>query len=150
MIKEKYYIPEIEEFHVGFEYEDRFDSESEFENKILIADTYEYPDYDNLGFLQYKCKSKDVRVKYLNKEDVESLGFICTGCNSDGLEFQKLIDDYLFYDIDYNPEDNELIVEKFYQSKLVGNKIGEYNSNTLFQGIIKNKFELKVLLKQLG
>jgi hypothetical protein len=59
----KYYIPQIEEFHVGFEYE--------LEDPITKLWVKFIFEEDKLWFV----KSNKVRVKYLDKSDIESLGF---------------------------------------------------------------------------
>ena len=143
----KYYTPTLEEFRVGFKYE------------------FIHPDYKEYGWNKYSSPefnpeledcifSNDIkyfRVKYLDASDIESLGFICTGENSDGIEFQKIIDNYKFYDIYFDPEDNnKVVIEEFYQDKLCATEMGSYNSHTIFNGVIKNISELKVLFTQLG
>ena len=145
--EDKYYKPELDEIYTAPDL--FYTGEGLFSDKILI-NPFLYRSKEVSFDLRDVLNLNIVLVKYLDKEDIESFGFICTGYNSDGYKFQNIIDDYLFYDIDYNPEDSELIIEKFYQSKLIAHKTGEYNSNTLFHGFIKNKSELKVLLKQLG
>ena len=70
----KYYVPEINEFHIGFEYEYEDINESGSttswyktivkENECYIIDQHlKYSDNLNL------------RVKYLSREDIESLGW---------------------------------------------------------------------------
>ena len=60
----KYYTPEIEEFHVGFEYEYKYN------DKGWTQKVYEpHFEVDKIEAEKY-C-----RVKYLDKEDIESLGF---------------------------------------------------------------------------
>lgn len=136
---EKYYTPTIEEFHVGFEYEWSADgSHDNWKKEIMDINTP----------LTYFRDDADVehRVKYLDKEDIESLGWSTTSSktnyrhfiNSTKSEYDTLqvilecIDEYEHvYDI------IRLIIE--------GGK-----RHYLFRGIIKNKSELKVLMKQLN
>ncbi len=69
---DKYYAPEIEEFHVGFEYEwfkptyNKW-SKEKFENtrELYFIERSLRKDFEN----------KFVRVKYLDREDIESCGF---------------------------------------------------------------------------
>ena len=65
-----YYTPEISEFHVGFEYE-VFDKLHNIWNK------------ENNFFLQQGDFKDEIRVKYLDQFDIESLGFILTGKSID-------------------------------------------------------------------
>ena len=72
--KEKYYPPEIEEFHPGFEYEVKWNEE-----KII---PYTFPNYpragidwgpirDRIAIIENLLSSKGkVRVKYLDREDI--------------------------------------------------------------------------------
>ena len=67
-MENKYYIPSIDEFHVGFEYEWKCDGTKTDWNKS-ICDNVMIP-------LDVDCQRvNDYRVKYLDKEDIESLGF---------------------------------------------------------------------------
>jgi hypothetical protein len=131
----KYYTPEIEEFHVGFEYEE------------LLLKTY--PDMDpnswvkktitnGIGIVNVYCDlqiDEFIRVKYLDQEDIESLGFYHDedNCYFDG----KFGDIGLFYS---DGDGMVKIVVKPHSS----------NSPVLFNGKIKNKSELKKVLKQVG
>ena len=60
-MKDKYYTPEIEELHPNFEYE--FKSYGQGFVKTEVSETG--------GFFE-----GEKRVKYLDKEDIESLGFV--------------------------------------------------------------------------
>jgi len=67
---DKYYIPKIEEFHIGFEYEEQVDRD-EWIN-ITIAEVCE------LEFIADDLEHNQglsIRVKYLDQVDLESLGF---------------------------------------------------------------------------
>ena len=66
-----YYIPEIKEFHVGFEYEERYNEDTLFFKEIVKDDIEEWPNYDQLSKIKWSIHN--IRVKYLNKEDIESL-----------------------------------------------------------------------------
>ena len=79
VVESKYYTPTIEEFHVGFEYEVKWNEE-----KVI---PYTFPNYpragidwgsirDKIAIIENLLSSKDkVKVKYLDREDIESLGF---------------------------------------------------------------------------
>jgi len=119
-MNDKYYTPSIEEFHVGFEYESTTSPTKEDWYKAVINnvdDLYDVFSYSN------------ARVKHLDREDIESLGWAVGR-----LPWQ-------YFDGIHN---------------LVYLKNNKYSINhiadevCLFYGTIKNKSELKVLLKQLG
>lgn len=132
----KYYTPDIEEFHHGFEYE-YFGSNGLIEPEWLPI---KFPDpftaYNSSG-LKGRLERKEFRVKYLDGEDIESLG--------------------------WELKENNLITIRYTYSKLSLELI--YDSHTkliriqcthpewqqvYFEGNIKNKSELKKLMKQIG
>jgi hypothetical protein len=69
----KYYTPEIEEFHVGFEYEHNALSGNLPINYTKIIHSID----DNILDIFVKIEvTSIIRVKYLDQEDIESLGWI--------------------------------------------------------------------------
>ncbi len=72
MDNEKYYTPTIEEFHVGFEYE-------EFETKELtprhIKKICQACDMEFINAIFIDKLKSIIRVKFLSAEDIESCGF---------------------------------------------------------------------------
>ena len=136
-MESKYYIPSIEEFHVGFKFEQ-----------------YHKPHWDDTG-RWFNCSfdtshsisritnelQQDrnwVRVKYLDKQDIESLGFT----TKEDLRF--INGDYTILKYNNAPSLDPLIIEN--EATLIIT-LKDY---TIFSGKIKNKSELKVLLTQLG
>ena len=123
-MNDKYYTPSIEEFHVGFEYESTTSPTKEDWYKAVINnvdDLYDVFSYSN------------ARVKHLDKEDIESLGFEYQG---DFDSWERYSSEKYLIATSGNDTDNFITIET--------------QGNTLFIGTIKNKSELKVLLKQLG
>ena len=129
----KYYVPEIEEFFVGFEVENRLTKHDLWIECITEADLL-----DNV-LDDYEHHPNDVpdlyRVKYLSKQCIEELGFKFEGDKlSKGIqdEFRK----------------GEFILTYHYPSKtLYIETIIEYIVSNI---TIKSKNELKKLLKQLN
>lgn len=123
-MENKYYTPTIDEFYVGFECEQKIDNKwyeqicKDYYISILTNESFK-PDWNSF------------RVKYLDKEDIESLGW---KWDKHKAGFKNKDDIHLIYWLD---EDNKEIVIEAY---------GE----CVFQGTIKNKSELKKLMKQLG
>lgn len=142
-MENKYYTPSIEEFHVGFEYERSF--HTGWETKIF-DDGFEDTDYSPLYWVNWELHKGLIRVKYLDKEDIESLGFrydkTHPGTASDYFEYgsSEFSFEHAEYYMDYDSSTNYC---RIYFSVLDGD-------STVFAGTIKNKSELKVLLKQLG
>ena len=123
-MENKYYTPEIEEFHVGFEYEwvkpDR-------------TETIKLECLNNIGFLWGITIPEGVRVKYLDQEDIESLGFK-----------QSKTDKYW-----YDSKCGRYWVHKesIDDWRWI---ISDEQSEVSFAGTIKNKSELKRVLKMLN
>lgn len=134
----KYYVPEPEELHIGFEYE---------VNCFIGTDTDMYYGYVNntknnqwcqfvfpdkfTGYDLDKLFKNKIRVKYLDIDDIESLGWE-----------QQFEGEYSFSKIGYR---------LFYDYEVKHMTILHYHSGDyLFIGIIKNKSELKKLLTQLN
>jgi len=161
--EKKYYTPKIEEFHVGFEYEIHLmsvgglvvlDSQTKEINRISEPDikVWEPTVYNNdivfgrtLDNIQQLINNNQIRVKYLDQEDIESLGFILKHTSID-LWFERpgvfLRDDgYHLKNIklNYGTHDQRLKLVFDYTA-------GE--TQVHFEGQIKNKSELKRLLKQ--
>lgn len=73
----KYYTPEIEEFHVEFEFEQNYDLVLTIEERVQQESTW-YPkifEVKDFEFIEHLIKTEFVRVKHLDKEDIESLGW---------------------------------------------------------------------------
>ena len=150
-MREKYYVPTIEEFYVGFEYEVRqLDGSGYYTNEYCTFEfdgTDFFNKYDEFVFNDWVDLDK-IRVKYLDQEDIESLGFIKLPTLDN--HFRLLIKK----DIGLNSivhlhlrESNEI---PFPISIWVGSDENEEDYITIPTIYIKNKSELKKLLKQLG
>ena len=123
-MENKYYTPDISEFHIGFEYEWKPKDEDDYgyvKDKYCIQDQFDE---------MYINNEIDFRVKYLTKEDIESLGF-----EQQSLQYQYKKN---WYRLINRCEENQYIIED-----------GRYQDQ-IFVGTIKNKSELKRLLKQLN
>lgn len=141
VVKEKYYIPEFEEFYPGFEcewlcsfpefpiQEEKKDNSIPEYRRITVGLDFEFTQ------LPERLKYDNYRVKYLDKEDIESLGWK----NSELTSMELYIfptPKTSFIEITLEKYNNTLIIEK--------------DGFTLFEGTIKNKSELKKLMSQLG
>lgn len=149
MDKFKYYTPDREELHYGFEYEFRpripegmmSHVEQKFtyvdwwkkqtigeEGKTLIEklENHQYP-YHLSDVLQY-LRDGAVRVKHLDKEDIESLGWKQMGVRH--------------YE---NSNKNSLIIHP--DGKII--ILVSSHGTCLFDGKIRNKSELKKIMQQI-
>ena len=141
----KYYTPSIEEFHVGFEFETSYLEDYDTWKKVTL-------EFDDFGFYtstwEVDSNPTEFRVKYLDKEDIESLDYQ-----------QSLQTDSIFLlkkKIDYNSK-GKLVTIGINLSPIghimiffVPDEKAIPAGVTIFSGFIKNKSELKRLLKQLG
>lgn len=143
-----YYTPKIEEFCIGFEYEqalvDTYWNISEWKKTIFLQNT----DFNNLiKYINFN------RVKYLDKEDIESLGFTFNSKNlSVVLEEPIMV---------FRNETSNTALAYYYNSHRVSlitadlSKDPTYNltgqdPNKIAPLKIKNKTELVKLLNQLN
>jgi len=132
----KYYIPTINEFYVGFEYE-VLDKEF-WIKKDDFSNSYDYEDSCFYGLLKDLDKG-NIRVKYLDKEDIESLGFN---------NYKEPMGEYDHTWSYGNSKEPKLKV--WFNNPIPVVRV--YNSfpSIAFQGIVKNKSELKKLMQQLN
>ena len=145
-MNDKYYTPDINEFYESFEYEYK-----PWKHGGKDYDRLEWQKINNFNHLIYTddinpiweliemIKNNWVRVKYLDITDIESLGFKWDPSHERYLE----LDGYqlYFYIIGMNDINS------------IERRITIYDNDTsdvIFKGVINNKSELKVLLKQLG
>lgn len=144
-MKNKYYTPKIEEFYIGFEYE-RYNGSGFYQCKNIDekenSNWLECKFYRDYKTLEDLLELKNVRVKYLDEDDILSLGF------------RKYKDNFYFHD-KYN-----LMMNHSTEDGIVGLATSDPSKNTLFATKgedpnkiprikIKNKSELKKLLEQL-
>lgn len=139
MTDKKYYTPTIEEFHVGFEFETKyilFSRNGEWMkcifsvNELWFWDEYEHDAYKT-----------EFRVKYLDREDIESLGWFYKQTTDSGLDY--------FWD---DKTQKHSIIHSYITGWTVITVRDDARKEdyTSFAGYVKNKSELKRLMKQLG
>lgn len=138
MKKEKYYTPEETEFSIGFEYEERY-GEKWYKRKY---DSSDFLDYDQ-NFIFEKSR---VRVKYIDSDDLKELGFRMNHTSYSPI-YKK---DDILISFSWN-------IKKIQISHMAMTQSDDFESSyefsrreeKIFFGTIKNKCELKKLLKQL-
>lgn len=151
MEAKEYYTPTIEEFYVGFQ----------CEKKNLINNSYE--PYDRLNYITKweqvvirpfdaptKVESKEelswFRVKYLDKDDIESLGWKEHRHKYYVMELPSSYPYHLYTILDFRWSTHDISID-------VVRSITDRNSDEdqrIFRGTIKNKSELKKLMSQLN
>ena len=125
-MENKYYLPKIEELHIGFECEI---DQSEINKNFKWCEYVIGTDYENITIARAvsEVNKNGIRVKYLDRQDIESFGFKLFENMPSRFHYNKYE-----LDVDY------LNVIRI-----------EYDCNYIFKGRIKNKSELKKLLIQL-
>jgi hypothetical protein len=153
-MENKYYTPEIKEFYAGFEYEIYESISFSDQNKKWVKNILTQGQMcQNLNHLYYVDNKDKFRVKYLDKEDIESLGF-----NNNDIRLENHIKPKThLYKI---KEDGTAFTIQWYWHMLRNERenlirifkgtLHKYPYQEIFRGDIKNKSELKILLKQLN
>jgi len=151
-MENKYYVPNTSEFHIGFEFEENDGSEW-IESEITL-----WTDLKALFDCEDKCPIP-LRVKYLDKEDIESFGFKKSNKNSWAGYKDYFLDSinpeypyFLFATIHVPVIDDmyKIMVHRYYNEDEPIDEDDNYREPTIvFVGKIKNKSELKKLLKKL-
>lgn len=129
-MENKYYTPNSKEFYIGFEYE-WFDSKkwnkTIFEELAIIQ-----PFKSGNTWIETLIKENILRVKLLDKEDIENFGFVLQNNENNIWKFSNL--------------NISLFVS--FTDIITGIEI-KCSDYTIFNGKIKNKNEFKTLLRQL-
>lgn len=137
----KYYTPSIEEFHVGFRYESG--------NKAVKGTSTEWTKSIIEEPWEIESLFEEVRVKYLDQEDIEELGWEYSGKTQHSWFYLvKTIQPYNLtyrsFKLSYNYESHRLMIWAY-----------EYDNfspeeETLFLGECKNYNQLQDLMKMIG
>ena len=152
----KYYIPSIYEFNMGFEFE-YLSIEDKWEKVKL--ENWQSPNKDkfikinfnhpnqcseadllrNINWLDIALKKNEIiRVKYLDRKDIESLGWVFNNENK-SFELQTMKKSLRLQWFDNNAYNWLMIISLHKES-----------NNTLFDGSVLNRSELVKLIKQLN
>jgi hypothetical protein len=139
----KYYTPSADEFYIGFEYEYKF-IEHNNDNWYLVNFG------DTIDTLRNLDDEKVLhRVKYLDQEDLESLGwkyikindYVYSGDGS-SMIFELTNNEYSKWQLLLFENYNEVWIDFIHEAT--------EKKLSYFKGKIKNKNELKKLMKQLN
>ena len=144
----KYYTPDISEFYVGFEYE----AEDLWDNGISRVWKHQvFEGEETRTYFIEELQNNEMRVKYLDSDDIESLGFEFkyNEKNNENIAFTKKYDNHPRYDNQYvdiiwNHVSNHILICEGDNETCWSDWV------TRFSGKIKNKSELKRTLKQIG
>lgn len=128
-----YYTPTIDEFYIGFEFE-HMDINTGRWNKHIFGSTY----MDEFTMIQMDLNDGLLMVKYLDKEDIESLGWVFDSeLSNDVFDRYEGLFENMYYFLQVYHTDQSVVIS-FPISILI------------YRLVIKNKSEFKRLMKQLG
>jgi len=145
----KYYTPSIEEFYQGFEYERWVNSA--YTPEKYSKEIFQFVDKDNIWNEDITNRlacvysgGDSIRVKYIDKEDIESLGWIYNDISKEfNYKFKKEFNYRLWFSPN-NPDLFSIRIEGWYSRE------GKIDAKfDMFLGNLKNKSELKKLMQQL-
>lgn len=152
MEENKYYVPEISEFHVGFRFQVK-DLDDDLVNTVWRDD--EVLDWSSFVVFHDYIKKGDIRVPYLTKEDIEAegwdfdnnmgeepgdgdIGFVLEPCKP----FEPTPSPYIQYVLMYNTKTHFAVIERIVDC-------GSGREDMLFRGKIKNRSEFRRILKMI-
>lgn len=144
-MNDKYYHPQIEEFHIGFEFERKAYAKDDW--KPATMKNFEAP----MESLYFAVEFQWVRVKFLDQQDIEECGFnwITTerGARPFGTYYAKdlvmlvhnhLKDCFIVYKTSFEVTEPTHVIKQI-------SGLGRI----IFEGKIKNKSELQRILKMI-
>ncbi len=129
-MNDKYYTPDLKEYHIGFEYEFSRIGNYEEWTSAVIKDGIQIDDIHNSVYL--------LRVKYLDKQDIESEGWKCITFTEKENEWYSGYWKKDSYTFGLHSKDFMTI------SKMDGE-----NKIMVFQGTIKNISEFRKIIKMI-
>ena len=140
-----YYTPDISEFYVGFIFERQVGfstggiveevDESQWRETITT-----FNNYKSIGELL--SETSYIRVKYLDQKDIESLGFTYDSNSEIYHKYRPPIKEYEYK--------LHIDLEVPYKTCIWIGASNPGYSDIIFYGVIKNKSELIIVLKQIG
>ena len=128
----KYYTPEIEEFHVGFEYEHLMYHKN---LPIWVKEKFHMVDSHFSIVNRVSLHNKTVSVKHLDREDIEGEGWVIIHEDERRISFHKKPNK----EINFSKNDRNVTISK---------DVKRFDIS--FEGTIKNKSVLKQILKMIG
>ena len=149
----KYYVPEISEFCIGFEFE-IFECSGELEVFSSWQEHYIKSPNSNGWIwtwekLNEKIKTEELRVKYLDTSDIESIIHENAKDYHTIFKLRSPYEDELVFQT-YWVEENEFLDEEYIYWDIKYDQIKiTHKSKTLFWGKIKNVSEFRKVLNML-
>jgi hypothetical protein len=151
MSDKRYYTPKIEEFHVGFEYESATLKRSD-PWLMKTATTQDIVEIEAL----LELYPEGVRVKYLDEEDIVSLGwevgtFVDIFSKNETTEYREGFGFEIGeFDNIIMLFDQERSYTQIYKQHIYNENSGNWTSEVLFQGVVLNLSRLRLVMEMLG
>lgn len=142
----KYYQPELEEFHIGFELEI-------FSIDMGIWGIYVITDRDAPVEFKEDIELDNCRVKYLDEDDIKDLGWKFKETFTSPFTNKMLTHFEIIEEVGFNTGNKYILCTTDYPSGILISKTNYGSWGETYQEMnltIKNKGELKRLMKQLG
>lgn len=129
----KYYTPNIEEFFLGFKYQQKNEDLKDTWSLFTVGGPQhqECPLTDIIKDLEWNLNKDNIRVQYLNRDDVENLGWIK---NKWIWASSYWLGDYILF-----MTRNNIIIRHYSIDDS-----GDYEFPVIFVGVINNKSELQI------
>lgn len=140
-MENKYYTPTIEEFHVGFEYEEQ-NVQGDFKSNFFPTSLEE--DFATPPIL-WGIECKAIRVKYLDQEDIESLGWKYD-VNMSERDWDSF---YIEPGLDEKKRFIQYSMNNYRNGKIYLEKTIDCGGHEIGEMTIRNKSELRKLMQQL-
>ena len=150
---EQYYTPDIEDIRVGGNYEvfsigRQIDEYGLFLSPEKRDDELKWREYigksaSDVLHLSIYLQKQELRVPYLTKEQIEAEGWYCT--NHVELNFQRIISDDLWWELDYNIDTHDLTIECWKENHITNKS----DCFTKFEGECKSINEFHYVCKLL-
>jgi hypothetical protein len=146
-MENKYYTPKIEELYVGFELQHFSHLEGIWKDVVIGS----FMLHEILDEELNDCSEHNIRIKYLDREDIESLGYRESNIKPDifspkGFYLEEDLTGFLLFLL----KNNQVII---YSRDMTRTWLQPPSFNEeftiCFRGILKNKSELKKLMQQL-
>lgn len=160
-LEKKFYVPKISEFHVDFEFEfngvDCNWNQTGFDKHKILPTKDDYFGLFTLGWVEKIYYKPDdplenwIRVKYLDKEDIEELGWD-HDYNAEPIPNRKELPVFEGYIFDTQRENEKCWILYLFSDGVVWidyiYKCG--GQGYVFKGLIRNKSELKKVMEMVG
>lgn len=145
----KHYVPKIQEFYEGFRFEYQ-----EIEYAQWTHQEYsEGLEFEGIKVSEWLGRSVDsfdnnIRVRYLDQQDIEELGWIKDTRRSAGEYMAFYIESNGFDNFKYSLTVEGQKIQIFYNAMYFPTMKSESRFNCLFHGHCKNYNELKTIMEQ--